>query len=98
MLNELKELMSVIDRYEDKIDTERKAELESVFLWLAKYIETAYITETADKSMQELWAPLEAAFNIAISLFASIDKGDGGFDDSIAHELQKTKEKYLGWK
>jgi hypothetical protein len=95
MLGSLKTLAQTIASMDDKID-DRRTELDDVFLWLDKYVKAVFLSTAVDKKGDDLTVPLDAAFNIAITLMKIIDRGASGLDDKMAEELTKIKERYLG--
>lgn len=95
MFADLKKLENTLAEMSDKIG-ERQYEIANIFIWLEKYIRIVYEERKNNLKGDDLKTALDSSINIAIELFDSIDAGSEGFDDKLAEEFKKIRDKYLG--
>jgi len=95
MFQSLNVLEKTLQEFEEKIGDSRVS-IDDVFIWLEKYVRSVFGSSAGTKRGDDLVLPLEAAFNIAITLFELVDTGTEGVDDRMAEELKKIKARYMG--
>lgn len=95
MFQSLKALEKTLQEFQQNIG-DKSVNMDDIFIWLEKYVRAVFDAATVTRRGDELIVPLEASFNIAITLFEMIDSGGEGVDDRMADELKKIKAKYMG--